>query len=1126
MMKKYLQLVFSICILLVLSACSSSNNNSDSNDDKVLTTLSVTPASVSIILGQTQALTAMATYNDNSTANVTNSVTWSSSDNAVAMVSTNGIVSSVAVGNATITASLSGLNASSDITVKAKVLESLIVEPTTVSIDQGETLDLIATATYDDNSTDNVTDSATWSSNDATVATVDSSVVTGVSSGEAIITASLSGKEATSDITVSNLAHNLRLFISANDGIVGQELFVTDGTADGTSLVKDINTNTNSDPHNMTAVDGVYFFAASDGFTGIELWKSDGTTGGTVKVKDINPGISSSSPSNLTALGNTLYFSANDGTNGTELWMSDGTSAGTVMVKDIYAGQDTDGPNSSTPSSLTVLDNTLYFAANDGTNGAELWKSDGTAIGTHMVKDINIGMSSSSTTELTVLGRTLYFVANDGITGRKLWKSDGTTDGTVVVQADGVNLASPSYLTVMGDTLYFSAGSSTNPMLWKSDGTSAGTVSVIDLDEDGFPLNPQYPYDLTPVGNTLYFGANTFNETELWKSDGTSVGTIMVKDINTVPDVHDPGSSVPRNLTAFGNKLYFSASDGIHGAELWMSDGTVDGTVLVKDINPGSDNGLFPTNPQTSLPFTVLGNSLYFNANDGSNGYELWKSDGTTAGTLLLNDINHGQNNSTPQDLIVFNSVIYFSAYDGTNGRELWRTDGTTDGTFLLEDIGKIGGDSKPGQMVRVGEINYFTTQPGNTENDNSFHPDNSLWRTDSTADGTFLIKDIKIIGEPVTIGDTLYFAADDDINGEELWKSDGTANGTVLVKDINPGQCDSGNPCSSSPNYLTVIGNTLYFRARDQDHGRELWKSDGTTAGTMMVKDIYAGQNFGNPRSSLPNNLSAVGNILYFSANDGTNGAELWMSDGTSAGTLMVKDIYAGQDFGNPRSSVPNNLSAVGNILYFSANDGTNGAELWMSDGTTAGTVMVKDIYAGQGTFDPNSGQPYNLTAVNNMLYFTADDGISGRELWKSDGTNVGTILLKDIDTSFGTDNPNSGSPSYLTAVGDTLYFSANDGNIGSGRELWKSDGTAVGTIMVKDIYVGIDTMGQPNSSTPSGLTAVGNTLYFSANDGINGTELWKSDGTTTSTILVKDINADLGDSSNPVILKNNLFD
>ena len=332
MMKKYLQLVFSICILLVLSACSSSNNNSDGNDDEVLTTLSVTPADVSIILGQTQSLTAMATYNDNSTANVTSSVTWSSGDNTVATVSASGIITSVAVGNATITASLSGLQATSNIIVEANVLKSLIIEPAMVSIDQGQTQALSATATYVFGSPEDVTSSVTWSSDDNTVATVSNGVVTGVSSGEAIITVNLSGEEDSSNITVSNLVHNLRLFISANDGIVGQELFVTDGTADGTTLFKDINPNGSSDPHDMTIVNGVNYFVATDGFSGFELWKTNGSTGGTVMVKDINP-------SHLTAVGNALYFIAN-----AELWKSDGTTDGTVMVKDINSGFDSRVP--------------------------------------------------------------------------------------------------------------------------------------------------------------------------------------------------------------------------------------------------------------------------------------------------------------------------------------------------------------------------------------------------------------------------------------------------------------------------------------------------------------------------------------------------------------------------------------------------------------------------------------------------------------------------------------------------------------------------------------------------------------------------------------------------------------
>ena len=174
-----------------------------------------------------------------------------------------------------------------------------------------------------------------------------------------------------------------------------------------------------------------------------------------------------------------------------------------------------------------------------------------------------------------------------------------------------------------------------------------------------------------------------------------------------------------------------------------------------------------------------------------------------------------------------------------------------------------------------------------------------------------------------------------------------------------------------------------------------------------------------------------------------------------------MGKDIRSGFD-----SSSPDQLTAVGNTLYFRATDGTNGYELWKSDGTANGTMMVKDINNGSG-----SSYHYGLTAVGNTLYFRATDGSNGTELWKSDGTEAGTMMVKDIYSGYS-----SSSPSYFTAVGNTLYFTATDGS--NGTELWKSDGTEIGTMMVKDIYSG------SSSSTPSYLKAVGNTLYFTATD------------------------------------------
>jgi ELWxxDGT repeat protein len=189
------------------------------------------------------------------------------------------------------------------------------------------------------------------------------------------------------------------------------------------------------DWESLTNVNGTLYFVADNGTNGKELWKSNGTPAGTVMVKDINPGINDSDLYYLTNVNGTLYFRAKNGTNGkqftngAELWKSDGTPAGTVMVKDINPGV-----NDSNPYHFTNINGTLYFGAKNGTNGHELWKSDGTPAGTVMVKDIRPGINSSDPAYLTNVNGTLYFFTNYGTNGHELWKSDGTAAGTVMVK--------------------------------------------------------------------------------------------------------------------------------------------------------------------------------------------------------------------------------------------------------------------------------------------------------------------------------------------------------------------------------------------------------------------------------------------------------------------------------------------------------------------------------------------------------------------------------------------------------------------------------------------------------------------------------------------------------------------
>lgn len=880
------------------------------------------------------------------------------------------------------------------------------------------------------------------------------------------------------------------------------------------TLLKDINTSTQgSYSYESAAGDGVAIYSFDDGVHGYEPWRSDGTLEGTFMLRDIHPGIhvdgypNSSNITDIVVANNSFFFIADDGIHGKELWTTDGTSEGTTLVADIYPWS-----KSSDPGSLEWFNGHLYFAATDGSLGRELWMTDGTSAGTHIVVDLAPGTDSSYPNGLTRVENTLYFDAYvEWANG--LWKTDGTSDGTLLVSQSSFNTASGSEPPVIqfGTDLIFRG---TDGELWKSDGTEAGTIQLKDI-RPGSASSMDFTPQFTAVNGEIFFFADDgIAGLELWKTDGTTDGTVLVKDIAPGEQGQSPRSNF-ESMANVNGTLMFRANDGVHGDELWKSDGTEVGTVMVCDIRPGSqssfsgtthivalngsavlwindgETGLEPWISDGTSQGTMrikdiypgrndsgwaraparLGDSILFFADDTLHGFEMWETDGTLNGTHLIKDVNILGDDSRPMEVVAMNGDVFFSAWEWEHGRELWKSSGTTATTSLLMDIGtgiySFYSSSIPRYLTLSGQYLFFVAN-------DSVHG-YELWRTDGTSEGTTLVMDILPGNESafttspyhsplIDVNGTLFFFANNEIGEMGLWTTTGSVENTTLVKEF------SYVDISSEAASMSVINDTLFFVASDDGNGDELWKSDGTETGTMRVKDIYPG-NYG----SSPAYLTNVNDTLYFSAYDGTHGWELWKSDGTETGTIMIKDIWEGNI-----GSSPGFLTNVSGTLYFRASNGYpfgEGYELWKSDGTEAGTVLVKDICIGAGSSDLSS-----LTNIDGTLYFIANDGSTGAELWKSDGTEAGTVQVKDINP--GIDGLYEYVVPDLTNVDGIVYFCANNGSNGS--ELWRSDGTEAGTMLVMDIWPGI------NGSFPEYLTNVDGTLYFSADDGIHGQELW----------------------------------
>jgi len=827
----------------------------------------------------------------------------------------------------------------------------------------------------------------------------------------------------------------------------------------------------------VVVVDEVAYFYRHDGIHGHELWRSDGTALGTYLLQDVCPGIcgseSISAPVGfrVAAGQGQIFFAANDGVHGTELWVTDGTAAGTRLVRDVRPG-----PATSEIASLGVAGGILYFGADDGVHGHELWRSDGTEAGTWLVADLAPGATHTWITSIDA-GAGVVFVRGPN----ELWSSDGTAAGTqllhdLVQGSYSSATRGGSYTVLPNGIAVFQActpiGTAYDCELWRSDGTAAGTMLLADL----YPGSASsQPAGFESGNGEIWFTARVpapgSEPTRLFRTDGTVAGTVEVP----VPSDVEVSTYWGQGAVV-GSRFFFTGRDAVHGAEPWVTDGVT--TELVADVNPGTDwsiSTLYLDRPN----FVDVGGALVFVAQDAANGWRLWRSEGTAATTLPISDFDGAPENAWfggYQALArppVVDGRLLLSIFRSDRGLELWSSDGSAPGTARIRTLG----DSTSAfvhatrSFYSFGEIRCA-----------------AAWRQG-------------LMVAPLT--------GPNDADGGWYFV-DGVPGEGELLASWNLGVYSNPECASSDGQALAVLGT---------EQGRAVWRTDGTAVGTTelfefgddeFVQSVPGFGRFGgamffsvgsnrvvraDPEASAVELPSALGygefeatEQLYFGGFDG-----LEVSDGFSE-PLLLLDAFEVDD-----------MTVVGSTLFFSVRSTEEGTELWRTDGSLEGTVSVRDLNPGPagGLPDRTIAEVYAYRAPESRLaafdeqdvLFVGNDGTTGFELWTSDGTEEGTVVAADI-----VPGPGGSWPRHLVSLGNGIVLFAAE-HPTFGYELFRTDGTTAGTSVVRDLVTGV------GSSVPDDFVVQDGVLYFSAWTREHGREAWRSDGTAAGTYRLTDV-------------------
>jgi len=408
------------------------------------------------------------------------------------------------------------------------------------------------------------------------------------------------------------------------------------------------------------------------------------------RIADVNPGFGSGGAGDLTVYDGNLYFIANDVPHGrnSELWRYDGS----VTAK---AAEIRPGPEGSGINSLTVYDGKLYFSARDDDGTQELWSYDASSGVAAEVPDNNPAWNPQTHTELTVFDGDLYFrAAHFDTVGIELGRYDGSTQHAIDLWP-GPGTSLPQQFAEYRGGLYFSAGTVAGDggELTRLDADKMGATRVANINQVSGGSSPAHAavYD-----DALYFSAyDGVHGTELWRyRPGDS------PEARLVADLQGPGQYVsggPAGMTVFDGKLYFSADDGVHGAELWRYNSATGVAELFWNINENLPpaGGEDPEHHAWPSGLFVHNGLMVFAADDGVHGRELWATDGETAWMML--DLFPGPYGSGVGGFAVYNEQLYFTANDGRTGSELYSESTAVfqlvpePSTFVLLSVGAVG---------------------------------------------------------------------------------------------------------------------------------------------------------------------------------------------------------------------------------------------------------------------------------------------------------------------------------------------------------------------------------------------------------------------------------------------------